>query len=394
MRNLSFCLNPAGLGLPLLTTLACAESGGDAAAGPSSTPLGPPEAVFAEDFAYVHAVRELPGGDVLVPDPLADALYRVDMNAGTRAVVGRVGEGPEEYRQPDGVWPLPGDSTLLVDLGNGRLVRLGPDLGFGAAHPIARPTGEGGFVMALPAGIDRRGNVYAAGIGFADPEAPGAILRIGLTTESVDTAGSFKRTDVEVDESERGISISAIPLSPADAWGVAPDGSVAVARSVGYGVDWYSPDGSVARGDTVAYEPIPITTAEMDEYFRDRRRHGGVGISVTSSTGGASTATFYRGSSGSSEEPDYDNYSWPNVKSALHSTTIRVDPRGRAWVRRHVPAGRSTAYDLFDRQGNLVAAVTLDGDRRVAGFGAESVYMVSFSELDLAYLERYALPEG
>ena len=59
-----------------------------------------------------------------------------------------------------------------------------------------------------------------------------------------------------------------------------------------------------------------------------------------------------------------------------------------------MPAGRSTAYDLFDRQGDLVAAVTLDGDRRVAGFGAESVYMVSFSELDLAYLERYALPEG
>ena len=83
-----------------------------------------------------------------------------------------------------------------------------------------------------------------------------------------------------------------------------------------------------------------------------------------------------------------------NHQPALHSVTIRVDPHGRAWVRRHVSAGSSSAYDLFDRQGNLVAAVTLDGDRRVAGFGAASVYMVSFSELDLAYLERYALPEG
>lgn len=394
MRNLSLCRHAPGPALLLLSAFACAESGGDAADGPPSTPLGPPEAAFAEDFAYVHTVRELPGGDVLVPDPLANVLYRVDMNAGTRAVVGRVGEGPEEYRQPDAVWPLPGDSTLLVDLGNGRLVRLGPDLEFGPAHPIARPADEGGFVMALPAGVDRRGNVYAAGIGFADPEAPGAILRVGLTTESVDTAGSFKRTDVEVDESERGISISPIPLSPADAWGAAADGSVVVARSVGYGVDWYAPGGSVTRGDTVAYEPIPITTAEMDEYFRDRRRHAGVGISMTSSVGGGATATFYRGSSRSSEEPDYDNYSWPNVKPALHSATVRVDPGGRAWVRRHVPAGRGTAYDLFDRQGHLVAAVTLDGDRRVAGFGAESVYMVSFSELDLAYLERYALPEG
>ena len=37
-------------------------------------------------------------------------------------------------------------------------------------------------------------------------------------------------------------------------------------------------------------------------------------------------------------------------------------------------------------------AVTLEGNRIVAGFGRESVYMVAFSELDLAYLERYRLP--
>ena len=37
-------------------------------------------------------------------------------------------------------------------------------------------------------------------------------------------------------------------------------------------------------------------------------------------------------------------------------------------------------------------AVTLEGDRRVAGFGRESVYMVGFDEFDLAYLERYGLP--
>ncbi len=380
--------------LGLLLCQACSERGEEGSAGPRPTPLGPPNAVFPEDFGYVQVVRELPGGDVLVPDPLGNALYRVDMDAGTRTVVGTLGEGPEEYRQPDAVWPLPGDSTLLVDLGNGRLVRLGPDLGFGAAYPIGRPQGDGGFVMALPAGIDRGGHVYAAALGgfAADPEAPGTILRIGLTEGTVDTAGTYKRTEVVVDESANRVSISPIPLSPADAWGVAADGSVVVARSVGYGVDWYGPDGSVTRGDTVAYEPIPISVAEMEEYFRDRRRHAGVGMSMTSSATGEATTTFYRGSSGRSEEPDYDNFSWPDVKPALHSVTVRVDPRGRAWVRRHVPAGSSSAYDVFDRDGDLVGAFTLDGDRRVAGFGPASVYMVAFDEFDLAYLERYALP--
>ena len=379
--------------LGVILCQACSERGGNGNAGPQRTTLGPPDAVFPEDFGFVHTVRELPGGHILVPDPLAKALYRVDMDTGVRTVAGTLGGGPEEYRQPDAVWPLSGDSTLFVDLGNGRLVRLGPNLEFGQAHPIARLQGDGSFVMALPAGVDRSGNVYTAALGGypPDPEGRGMVLRIGLASGRVDTAGSYKLGEMEVDESDNRISISPIPLSPADSWGVSVDGSVVVARSLGYGVDWHAPDGSVTRGDTVSYEPIPITTAEKDEYFRDRRRQAGVGISMTSSANGQTSATFFR--SGFSDEPEYDNYSWPDVKPALHSMTIRVDPHGRAWVRRHVPAGRSTAYDLFDRQGNLVSAVALDGDRRVVGFGRESVYMVAFDELDLAYLEKYALPE-
>ena len=380
--------------LLLLHVQACADAGtGDAADPRRPVSLGAPNAVFPEDFGYVHTALELPGGDVLAADPLGKALYQVNMDAGVRTVVGRLGEGPEEYQQPDAVWPLPGDSTLLVDLGKGQLVRIGPELEFGTAHPIARFQEDGGVVMAMPAGIDLGGNVYTASMsGFPpDPDGRGAILRISLAEGSVDTAGSFKRLDIVVEEIENGVSISPIPLSPQDAWGVAADGSVVVARSVGYGVDWYAPDGSVTRGDTIVHEPVPITTAEKAEYFRDRRRHAGIGMGISSSFDGSTTATFFRGSGGS-EEPDYDNFSWPNVKPALHPATVRVDPSGRAWVKRHLPADTGTAYDLFDRQGRLVRAVTLEGDRRVAGFGPGSVYMVAFDEFDLAYLERYGLP--
>lgn len=40
----------------------------------------------------------------------------------------------------------------------------------------------------------------------------------------------------------------------------------------------------------------------------------------------------------------------------------------------------------------LTATYTLEGDRRVVGFGEGSVYVVSYDEFDLNYLERYALP--
>ena len=326
--------------LLLLHVQACADADtGDAADPRRPVSLGAPDAVFPEDFGYVHTVRELPGGDVLVADPLGKALYRVDMDAGVRTAVGKLGEGPEEYQQPDAVWPLPGDTTLLVDLGRGQLVRIGPELAFGTAHPIATFQEDGGVVMAMPAGIDLDGNVYTAARGGfpPDPDGRGTILRIGLAEGSVDTAGSFKRMDIVVEETENGVSISPIPLSPQDAWGVAADG--------------YALDGSVTHGDTILHEPVPITTAEKAEYFRDRRRHAGIGMGISSSFDGSTTATFWRGGSGGSEEPDYDNYSWPNVKPALHSATVRVDPSGRAWVKRHLPADTGTAYDLFDRQG-------------------------------------------
>ena len=95
--------------LLLLHVQACADAGtGDAADPRRPVSLGAPNAVFPEDFGYVHTALELPGGDVLAADPLGKALYRVNMDAGVRTVVGRLGEGPEEYQQPDAVWPLPG----------------------------------------------------------------------------------------------------------------------------------------------------------------------------------------------------------------------------------------------------------------------------------------------
>jgi len=61
-------------------------------------------------------------------------------------------------------------------------------------------------------------------------------------------------------------------------------------------------------------------------------------------------------------------------------------------VRRHGKAGAETLYDVFDRTGNRAATVTLGAGKRVVGFGATSVYVVSFDEFDLNYLEQYAMP--
>ncbi len=357
-----------------------------------------PDARLSEDFGAIQTVRELPDGTVLVADPLGAALYRVDLEAGTRTEVGSRGRGPAEYMQPDAVWPLPGDSTLLVDLGNGRLTRLGPDLSFGATSPIAQGEFRPGTppVIALPQGVDDEGRVYFRSL----PSPGGGSLPDSAEVLRLRPGGSVERVvRVKVPErrvqrsgggNEQNVSIRQIPLSPEDAWGVAPDGSVAVARSEDYHVEWIGPDGAVTRGPAVAWDPVAIRGAEREEWLADRGRSGGgiaIGIEVEN---GRPSMSFRRGAGGG--EPDASDYEWPDAKPPFVGARVPVDPLGRAWVRRHVDAGGPVLYDLFDRSGRRVGVVEMEAPRSVVGFGDAGVYVVSWDPFDLAYLERHPLP--
>ena len=82
------------------------------------------DAAFPESFSTVRGLIEMPDGRLLISDGLGQALMMVDLDAATADTIGRVGGGPEEYRMPDALFRLPGDSILLVDLGNGRLTVL------------------------------------------------------------------------------------------------------------------------------------------------------------------------------------------------------------------------------------------------------------------------------
>lgn len=363
--------------------------------------LGSPTAVFPEDFGTIQTVRELPDGRVLVADPLSKALYAVDMDAGTRVVIGREGEGPEEYQQPDAVWALPGGSTLLVDLGNGRLTTLNADLEFVDTRPIAsgdpRPGGDSPLVLAIPQAVDAEGNIYARAMsmGFGGPMPDSAaILRIAPDGQ-VDTVAMFKLEERTRTESgganDRNVAIRPVPLSAQDAWGVAADGSVVLARVGDFHIDWVSPDGAVTSGAPESFSAVRIGTPEKEEYLTEQGRTGG-GVAIRIGiNNGEMQMSFQRGGGGGSAR-EIDQYQWPDRKPPMYSGRLVVDPLNRVWVRRHVDAGEPSTYDLFDRTGSLVATFTIDHGKRVIGFGSGSVYVVAYDEFDLNYLEKYAMP--
>ncbi|MDH3424962.1 MAG: hypothetical protein OEN00_18325, partial [Gemmatimonadota bacterium] len=337
---------PAPLLVALLPLTACAPSddaeafardsdGGQVSADGT---LGTPTATFPEDFGAIQTVRELGDGTVLVADPLGGALYHVDLEAGTRSQIGTEGQGPEEYRQPDAVWALPGDSTLLVDLGNGRMITMGPDLGFGPTSPLSSGDPRSGLVVAIPQGVDADGNVYSRSMGAGMGSLPdsGAVLRVERGSLAIDTIAQFKLADrvrtVSGGPNNQSVSIQQVPLSMEDAWGVAPDGSVVVARSGDYHVEWFGADGTMTAGPAVAYDPVSIGTPEKEEWVDSQgRTGGGIGISIEMTDGGAMRTSFSRGGGGMTRQREISQYQWPDVKPPFDSGRIVVDGGSRAW---------------------------------------------------------------
>ncbi|NNF38598.1 MAG: hypothetical protein HKN71_08015 [Gemmatimonadetes bacterium] len=360
--------------------------------------LDAPQATHPEAFAVVNSVREMPDGRVMVADPLSRVFVVLSADLQRADTLGRLGGGPEEYRQPDAVWPLPGDSTLLVDLGNSRLTAVGPNGGFGPTRPIAQ--GEGGPMappaIAIPAGVDAAGHLYFQGMPGMSPSGPSdtvPILRLapGGGPESVARVKtrSFSRT-TSGGANEQNVSISPIPLSATDVWAVAPDGSVAIARVGPLRVDWVGADGSVRRGQAVEMTAVPIRQAEKEEWAADQESSGGgIAIQITEENGRRSMQMSRGGAGGG---PNLDALTWPEAKAPWVSGSGRIDMAGRFWVRRSLPAGETALYDVFDRSGSPIGAVRLPEARWIVGFGDGVLYAVHVDAFDLKTLERYALP--
>ncbi len=282
-----------------------------------------------------------------------------------------------------------------------RSTSLGPDLSFGDTHPIAVGEPQMGrpMVIAIPQGVDGNGRVYsrAMGGGMGGGAYPDSaeILRIDPAEGTSESVATFKIQSVTQQTSgganNQRVAISPIPLSPQDAWGVAPDGTIIVARVGDYHLERIGPDGSTIRGPAIPFEPIGIGRAEKEEFVASQSRSGGgiaVGVEVQN---GQMSMSFARGGA-DDEDRQIDQYTWPEEKPPFYGGRLSVDPAGRAWVQRHVDAGAASTYDIFDTEGNRVGTVLLDHGKRVVGFGAGTVYVVAFDEFDLNYLERYTMP--
>lgn len=386
--------------IPLLALIAGVVS---APAEGQERTLGEATATHPADFALINTVRELPDGSVLVADPLGVVLVRLTPDLQRADTLGSEGEGPQEYLQPDAVWPLPGDSTLLVDLGNSRLTVVAPDGTFGRTRPITL----GGFqpgqplTTLIPAGVDGDGNIFFRGSpmamarGGALPDSA-QVMRVPAGGDATDEVARVKIQELVRTTSgsanNRQESITAVPLSPVDVWGVAPDGRIAVARTGERTMEWIAPDGSRTSGEAIDAEPVRVGEAEKKAWETERAsRGGGIGVQVEVENGRAQVS-YGRMAGDGGRSSAADSRPWPETMPVFADEPVRIDGDGRAWVRRSQPAGRSALYDVFGATGDRILSVRMPEERRLVGFGEGAVYAIRVDRFGLQTLERYPLP--
>lgn len=351
------------------------------------------DAAFPEPFGLVSGIRPLSNGHVMVADPLGQILAVVDLDGGTLDTLGRVGQGPQEYREPDAIFQLPGDTTLLVDLGNARLVEIAPDGIFGRTSPLARQGSDGQITIVIPRFVDAAGSYYyePEDITVGSVADSALVMRFPRDAPRGELVCAIKLAD-PADHRRRGsIMLGRQPLGARDDWAVAQDGSVAVVRADGYRdgyrVEWIAPDGSRVVGPPNPVRPERIGRAEQEQWFSEFLT-GEISVGIRRSADGSRQITFRRGSR-SRTPADLDAYDWPDRLPPFRAKRTRVSPAGELWVERYVPVGSPSLVDIFDRAGKKVAEIELPPGRRVAGFGPGLVYLVRIDDDGLEWLERY-----
>ena len=201
---------------------------------PLTIKLQPHDARLETGFTAVGSIRELSDGRILVTDPRDLGLVIADLKTGDVKPVSRKGAGPGEYGMAAPVHAIAGDSSLMSDFMQRRVLLFDKDKAVGTVapdNPIIKETQ--GFIRYA----DRLGNVFSV----KSPELPSgqtitsakdssAIIRVNRASGRVDTLAKVRdrptvRTIVRNDKGDiTQSSARPLRLQVGELWIVHPDG--------------------------------------------------------------------------------------------------------------------------------------------------------------------------
>jgi hypothetical protein len=355
--------------------------------------LTKPDVEYSEPFTQITGLRELRDGRVVVSDIRDKVVEAVDFKAGSAVKIGREGSGPGEYALPRSVFPLPGDSSVVVDALNRRLLVVLPDAKPGGFIELGSGGGGGGMIIggSSVAAIDARGRFYSQGPpiqmvnGAPQTSDSTPIERWDRATNKRDTLAwlQMPKGSAQVSGGRGNMNVrigAANPFSPQDQWAVAPDGRVAVVHADDYHVDWADAAGRRTSAPPIRFDRLKVTEAHKQEWRESMK--SATGIMVTNNNGKQTAQAVPMRNV--QDPPD-----WPEYMPPFLTNAVSFANDGTLWVKRTTVAGAPPTYDLIDGAGRVTQHVVFPKRTKLVGFGNGTVYLVRLDEDDLEYLQRY-----
>ena len=343
----------------------------------------------AYTFGYVTAVAPSPDRSFYVADLQGPIVRRYDADGRHVADIGRVGEGPGEYRSVYGLGVLGDGRLILWDPLNARLSTYGADGEWESSRPVFEGIGgvDRGFVYSPS------GDVYVVvnperGFDSSDGERPSDWGRIHPdgTLERVAGRPSEDRDGPRYVVSGRGGLYHPFVTMTLSALG--PDGSLYEVRN-----DQFRITRSLPGGDTRVIgrdeARIALTTDEKTEWNARSER--------LARRNPQRRARYF-------PIPDFKPY----IRELV------VDPEGRLWVSRYTEAsymeyspeerayrqGRGLAsyewrdklrWDVFSREDDYVGSVTLPFKTTLMTAVGDAVWGVQAGDLNEDYVVRWRM---
>jgi hypothetical protein len=212
-------------------------------------------------FGQLNALAVDSAGRIYALDGQVPALRVYGADGRYVRTIGRAGEGPGEYTQPDpnGLAVLPDGRILLHDPGNARITVYSPE-----GETLDEWPMRGGMWTDYPLFTDAGGQVYAYVWNPRQRSGGAALLELSPEGTPLDTLAlpTWEYEAPTISARSGGSSQTwNVPFSPTRQWTWSPDGYFVGGLSTRYVIDVFRPGGSVLRIERQT-EPVPVAAGE------------------------------------------------------------------------------------------------------------------------------------
>lgn len=332
--------------------------------------IGTVDGTGPELFGRITSLAVDAAGRIYVLEGQAQEIRVFDADGTFVRAIGRKGGGPGEFARALRVEPGPDGHIWVADPQNNRVSVFDTSGAYLRGHSM-----PGGFVLIpWPGRFDRRGSYY-----YPVPLPSDEEFRLGLTRydSSMAVQDTLAVPDDPVDReyfelrSEDGFARIGVPFTGGFDWLLSPEGTFWGLLTGRYAMYELGRDGDTLRTVTRAFDPLPVTAADMAEAREN--------------------LTWFLEQGGT-----VDWARIPDHKPAIEGAVF--DDEGNLWVWPVMPNGEEgTRLDVFDPVGRYLGSVEPPVPialRPSPVIGHRTMVAVTRTELDVPFVVRLGIDKG